>query len=834
MSKAVKNVLAREDDDLRDQLPSPSRAQSEVVDPDEDELAAAASEPAPNIRPGAQLSSRPFSDLLTEHSGADTRVEDEPAIDWWQLLNPWTYVQAMAWIAESAWQRSTHLFNAVFSAGTRHHLLSAMLFLPYIVGAMLALILGLALSNAAIASFKHNSAEDLWAPAAGGASWLWAGGITRKLGAIFPTVSWSSRNRWDDLKDLWEADDFQLSSIEDYVRKIEQAFQTLRDVSKLHDVSLKKLESVVPWVVHMQVKDGKPTVAPEFWHALRDLIHEDGAFLTFERKRGGYEINSEQQWRALAARLVGDATFTNKLNLTIREAENRLNGRLTLWETWVRENDAKVKQSLGSAVDQIKSASSQPEWDDRLRKAVDEQVKDRERQGVFVGRDEYLRHVQDEVASHLSEFRAELAELKPHLEQFVRESVKLASAEAPASMSREDVTALVNGLVRKAFADMNLEALANGKIHVHWDTELRNHVNYLSIATGAVVDMAHSSNTYDPRVRRYGLGAGGREGARPRRAHVAALEPWQEDGECWCAARSRNRRGNPHGASIAVHLGYRIVPQHVVVEHILPGATTEPGARPRDVELYAAIEDAEVRERVLDFAATHFPAADEADWNHTPAALPARFAKIGQFVYEGAELHGGVHVHRLSSELLASMILVRVWDDYLDVQHDAPNGERYNFFRLTGRASAPSLAIVEAFIRSFALWACRSTGPAARFTLCTAMWFTCNRRHEFDGYCRCPQPRPPSDVVAVAPTRLLEQLRDPDAAPPPDRGPPLAKMAAPAWADGGAASLQDLWDKSWDDDGLVRETVASVWVASNCWVRCPPSLCSTYDDRAAY
>jgi hypothetical protein len=182
---------------------------------------------------------------------------------------------------------------------------------------------------------------------------------------------------------------------------------------------------------------------------------------------------------------------------------------------------------------------------------------------------------------------------------------------------------------------------------------------------------------------------------------------------------------------------------------------------------------------------------------------------------------------------LASLILLRVWDDYLDVQHDTPNGERYNFFRLTGRSSTATLATVESFIRSFVLWAAHSSGPAARFTLCTALWYICNGRHEFAGYCSCPQPRPPSVVAPIAPTQLLELLKG-DLTLSPNRGPLMDKLAAPTTVDLGAITLQELWDKSWDDDCLLRETVVRVWVKSNCWVRCPPQACSTYDDRAAY
>ncbi|KAM4058907.1 spindle pole body-associated protein sad1 [Hirsutella rhossiliensis] len=610
---------------------------------------------------------------------ANTGLEEEPAIDWWQLLNPWTYVKATAWMVEATGQRLVDLYSSVVSASLRRHILSATQILPRIVAGVLTLVLVLALLSAGMARFKADAVDDLWSPVARGTPWYSLGGVARKIRSSLPTLSWSSRNRWDDIVASWETDDPRHSDIDDYLQKIEQAFRLLTEAGRLHDASLEKLEAVVPKVVHMQLKDGKPVVAPEFWHALRDLIHEDGSFLTFNRKGGDYEMSSERQWKAIAMRLVGDAAFTNKLNISIGKVESKLVDRLTLWETWVRENDAKVKQSLGSALDQIKSAGSQREWDERLGKTVKEQIKEYEHQGRFVGRDEYLRLVQSEVSSHLSEFRAELAELQPQLEKLVRESIDLAKGDTPPGMSGAEVTALVNGLLRKAFADINLEALARGKIHAHWDTELRNQVNYFSPAAGATVDAKHSSATYDPFSKTYSTLKAHRKGLRARNPHIAALQPWHDDGDCWCAARSCNHRGNPHGASLAVQLAYRVVPQHLVVEHILPGATTEPGARPREIELYAAIDDAVVRERVRDFAAAHLPtSADGEDsvdgWNYKPADLPERFVMVGRFVYAGAELHGGVHVHRLSSELVAlgadtDHVVVRAVSNHGAVNH---------------------------------------------------------------------------------------------------------------------------------------------------------------------
>ncbi|KND92259.1 hypothetical protein TOPH_02970 [Tolypocladium ophioglossoides CBS 100239] len=605
----------------------------------------------------------------------DDELEEAPAINWWQLLNPWTYVKATAWIVVAIWGWLAGVFVSLFPSGTRQFTTHALREVPYVLASIVSLVLALALMSAAYTSSRYAAADDIWDPAARGSSWPALGDIKGKIGGYMPRLSWPSSSWGDDL--TWEMDDDAThAKLDDYLRKTKQAFQSLEEAGRLHDGALKKLEAVVPKVVHMQLKDGKPVVAPEFYHALRDLIHEDDAVLTFARTGSEYDVTSERQWKAIAARLMKDPTFTSKLNLTVGEAEDRLGSRVTgFWQTWVRQNEARMQQAIGAAVDQIKSAGSQREFDERLGKVLQAQLRDSERQGLLVSRDEFLRHLNSEVAALRAEIRAELSELQPRLERLVRESVHLATRDLPPGMSRAEVTSLVNGLVRRAFADVNLEAVAQGKIHAHWDAELKHQVNYFSVGAGATIDARHSSATYDPFHRRFYAPGAHRTGLRKALPPIAALEPWADAGDCWCAARAVNRRRNPHGAALSVQLAHRVVPQHVVVEHILPGATTDPGARPRDVEVYAVIAERAVRERVRDFAAAAFPGPEPADdWDHTPADLPEQFALIGRFVYEGAALHDGVHVHRLSSELVAlgadtDQVVVRATSNYGAANH---------------------------------------------------------------------------------------------------------------------------------------------------------------------
>jgi hypothetical protein len=545
------------------------------------------------------------------------------------------------------------------------------------------LVLSLWITWSSLRPFELESWSDL--PDVYSHSTRGIGNMVQQISGYIHSIPSAFNSRGTTLADLWNLDEDGQQGVEEFLKRYEDEFNILKKAGKLHDASLTKLEKVVPKVVHMELKDGKPVIAQEFWHAVRDLIHDEKKFLTVEKKGRDYEFAPEQHWRAVALRLSKDPAFTSTLNVSLEGLEDRLDKKMTgFWDGWVKDNDDKVAQALGEALDKMKSAESDRELNARLQKLLKEQLREQPAAGTIVTRDEFLRHLKNEFATHRSEIRAELSELQPQLQKLIRDTVELARSKQPtpqSSMTREDITTLVNGLVRKAFADVNLEAMARGKIHAHWDIELKNQVNYFSIGAGAIIDPKYSSLTYDPMKKSvandkvYERGIRGSYPLPP----VAALAPWQDEGDCWCAARELNRRGNPHGATLSVLLGHQIIPQQVVLEHILPGATIDPGARPRDVEVHAYISDHEIRERVRDFSATHFPEPDaatdpDAAWNAMPAALPDRFVKIGQFVYEGAELHDGVHVHRLSSELVhlaaqTDHVIIRATSNYGGVDH---------------------------------------------------------------------------------------------------------------------------------------------------------------------
>ncbi|KAH7143765.1 spindle pole body-associated protein sad1 [Dactylonectria macrodidyma] len=614
-----------------------------------------------------------------EDEDEDEELDDDDTTaptDWQRLLHPMTYVQSLIWLADKIMDHLVGLIDRLSGIDFHARIPRPGATFTWVVVSIIGLVLGVLFGPAMFAGLNAAS-SSIGMPRLGSIQWSDVASMPGKVGDIVPSISWPSwsfghsKSDWDDLSDLWESDDDKAHEKADkMLERYKNDLASLKKATKIHQASLEKLKTVIPKVVRMELKNGKPVPTEEFWHALRNLIHQDDGFLTLEKKNGGYEFTSEQQWQAIVGRLNKDPTFASKLNASVLGLENRLDSKMSgVWDAWVKNNEEKITQLIGPALDKIKSAGSGREFDERLSRIVKEQLQGDEAREIVVTRKEFIQHLQNEFAAHRTEIRAEINALQPQLQE-LRESIRTATENTPDGVTKAELATLVNSLVLKTIADMNLEAMAKGKIHFHWDAELKNQVNYFGVGAGATIDAKITASTYDPLEKGMISEDSYKKGIRGAHPYppIAALNPWQDEGDCWCAARDLNHRGNPHGAALSVQLAHHIVPRHVVVEHILPGATTDPDARPRQIEVYAHIADSTVRDRVHDFAATHFP--DNADdWDMQAANYGTAFVKIGQFVYEGAELHDGVYVHRLHSDLAeldaeTDQVVVRAISNY--------------------------------------------------------------------------------------------------------------------------------------------------------------------------
>lgn len=606
--------------------------------------------------------------------------DHQPApMEWWRLFHPMTYFRTLEWMAEALMD---YIFNFVDRvSGVQLRGSQAAMTIYFTLLSLLALLLGGAVITMGMGASGTSFPDFPDLEPSSGLHWPSPSGLFEKIGSMVPSMpSWGR----DDGPDIWDEPEERGSGwAAKLLDEYKKAVGSLNEKGNLHEQAIKKLESILPHIVHMDVQGGKPIISQEFWHALRDLLKADGSFLNLDQTNGTFEVSSDGQWQALLGRLMEDHPWTtttvdnnndnsnNNHDSTVvaDQVESKLSG---WWDRWVKNNDNKIQELVNKAWDKRESAGSERDFDERLAKIVNEKLK--EQNQAVVSREEFLKHVESEFSKHREQITAEMTELRTKMDERVKKLIRAATLDAPKQVTKTEISDLVHKIVKKALADLSLHAVAKGEIKVNWDAVLKNQVNFFGVGSGATIDQRRTTPVWDPWNRgvasdeAYEKGILGIHPLPP----IAALHPWQDEGDCFCGARTVNHRGNAHSASIAVHLAHLMIPQQVVIEHILPGATTDPDARPRHIEVWARIE-AEEREQVRDFSHMHFP-DNKDDWNFTPPSFEDSFVKISQFVYESDDSHNGVHIHHLSPELedlgaMTDHVIIRAVSNYGDPSH---------------------------------------------------------------------------------------------------------------------------------------------------------------------
>lgn len=490
-------------------------------------------------------------------------------------------------------------------------------------------------------------------PAAGlgGIHWYGLSDISHNLGQFVPLWMAAPSTIFSD-RDTREHSRQQ--------REHDYAIRDLTLASDLQKRSIDRLEQIVPKVVHMTLdKDGRPIVGQAFWYALRDLMKADKEVLTLGTAKGGYHFISDEHWRAIRDKLKKDPDYQKATNppdpgVSASDVDNIFQNKLSRsWEGWLRSNNEKVAKILEPAFGTSIPDKIEKDLDQKIEKYVKDLNKDKGITDIVVTRKEFIGHLNNELTTHRAEVRAEAEELKKNLEQYIAQSVDLAMSKAPPSgVSRTEMIHIVDDMIRQAIANAGLEALAKGTIGANWNQELSRQVNYLTVGSGSIVDIKHTSPNYKPEF----VGPiGSPAWLKSTRRSPWVLQPaktqtrWDDDGECWCGRPTVSKNGKHLGVFISYLLSHEIVPRHVVVEHILPGATLNPDARPQDIEIWAYISEINMRQRVEDFSASHFPEPDTASRKKW---LSDGWVKIGQFTYESNDTINGIYVHQLSPELV--------------------------------------------------------------------------------------------------------------------------------------------------------------------------------------
>ena len=112
---------------------------------------------------------------------------------------------------------------------------------------------------------------------------------------------------------------------------------------------------------------------------------------------------------------------------------------------------------------------------------------------------------------------------------------------------------------------------------------LLQQVNYFAPGTGAIVNPHKTSPTkIKPQTlsQRIFLRVTGWQ-KQLSRPPAVALEPWEDFGDCWCAADTNS------SARLAVSMGHLIYPTEFVLEHYPVAGSIAPDVTPMDIEVWA-------------------------------------------------------------------------------------------------------------------------------------------------------------------------------------------------------------------------------------------------------
>ncbi|KAI1267135.1 hypothetical protein F5Y18DRAFT_329731 [Xylariaceae sp. FL1019] len=389
-----------------------------------------------------------------------------------------------------------------------------------------------------------------------------------------------------------------------------------------YDKLAKELRKDMPDNVWVQKdKRGRLKIPEDFWHALRDLITDDDMILVLENARGQPPGISNDHWAAVKSRIEKSGLLSSgkgsygDAHASIKDASVSQQS----WETWLEHNAKSLKTSL---------------------------------RGAFITKDEFMELFDKETSSYQNEITKELAKQQDRIREI---SNKIASiVDGPGGpgggrMSKSEVKQLVDNTVTKAINKVKLGAIANGRNEGHESDLLLNQVNFFSYGAGARITPDYISPAWEE-PKTFWNGKKWIERTYRPQPPSSAVSTWAEEGECFCAGP--DRKGFGQGTNnISVILGRDIIPQNLVVEHILPGATLDPGAMPKEIELWAYIEEVTLRNEVKTFSETQFP--------NTPKeqVLDDGWVKIGHFNYEsdaqgkGARGNRRTEVFPLKSDL---------------------------------------------------------------------------------------------------------------------------------------------------------------------------------------
>ena len=344
-------------------------------------------------------------------------------------------------------------------------------------------------------------------------------------------------------------DNFSPPEIKDIHRRLNRLeYQIARTKTnpEIDPKTFAKLEKLLPdALVVKKDKYGNLIIPDDFWHALQDKIRSDQTLISYESD--------------------GKSTSPGT-GLSVKDVE-RIAGKE--YDRFMRTNQAKMTTVLG----------------DELAKKFPQLLEENH----IASKSEILQIIRQSWDDNQKDIKQEMNQMTKKLENASRQIQKL--QQDPAGLTTREVKIIAEEVVRKLLPHAQLEALARSNLQQGVNYGLTR-INHFSKGTGAVIDPHITSPNYV--FPSQDVWFGNRWMRSMMRNPVPAPNPpetvltrWEEHGDCWC---SPSNEADGFGTSLGVIMANSIYPDQVVIEHISPSAALQPGAAPRDMELFALID----------------------------------------------------------------------------------------------------------------------------------------------------------------------------------------------------------------------------------------------------
>ncbi|TGJ84741.1 hypothetical protein E0Z10_g4038 [Xylaria hypoxylon] len=414
-------------------------------------------------------------------------------------------------------------------------------------------------------------------------------------------------------------------SISDLLPQIPEIPQDPLEVGDINTNELiSDLKEEMPESIWVQGnKTGNIKISEDFWHAVKERIERDDSILNLKNS----DI-SEDHWRAIKSRIqTGGFEAGSSIISTEPLSEKKISQS---WDKWLKQNDKALKKAVT---------------------------------GVALTKDDFMKLFKQEIAFYHREVHQELAALQDRIKDITERISRLPDeVGSSGSMTKNEISKLLDSQVSKAVKKAKLDAVAQGLIKGHANDVLANQVNFFGIGAGVSIDPESSSPAWKiPKDFFKSTKWYDKDGykAQPR---MAAVSPWSQEGECFCAGPDLKGYGRETN-NISVIVSRNIIPQHLVVDHILSGATLDPGATPKEIEVWVYIEEVTLRNEVQTFSEAQFPDTPKED------VLNDGYVKIGHFTYEQKDSGDGIQVFKISDEIarmkaITNRIVVRAITNY--------------------------------------------------------------------------------------------------------------------------------------------------------------------------